>query len=326
MRADRLLSMMLMLQAKGRMTAQTLSERLEVSERTIYRDIEALSYAGIPIYTQSGTNGGIFLDEQYRVSLTGLTRSEIQSLFVAGAAGPLRDLGMDKAVEETLMKIFAALPAIQRDEVSRIQQRIFIDHTNWFQLVERLPHLPLLQQAVWEDRIVEFEYQSPDGTQVRRCVDALALVAKANIWYLVARKDNGELRTYRMVRIRNVTVMDTCFERREDFDLEAYWTESTRVFEQEMDNVSRNYVVLAKVNQFGLAYLEDFHAGRYEILSSDDEWYSLRLIFNNMGHAHNRVLDLGSNIRVDEPQELIDWIVSTARQVVTMYTGDVSPS
>lgn len=322
MRADRLLSMMLMLQARGRMTAQALSERLEVSERTIYRDIEALSYAGIPVYTQSGTNGGIFLDEQYRVSLTGLNRDEIQSLFVAGSSGPLKDLGMDKAVEETLMKIFAALPTIHRDEVSQIQQRVFIDHTNWFQLVEPLPHLPLIQQAVWEDRVIEFDYQRSDGTETHRCVDALALVAKANIWYLVARKDNGELRNYRVVRIRHVLMTDRCFERPDMFDLEAYWTDSIRAFEREADESNRSYEVWAKVNQFGLAYLEDFLTGRYEILDSEGEWYSLHLTFYNMGHAHNRVLDMGTTIRISEPQELIDRVVATAQAVVAMYSAE----
>src|SRR5687768_5261613 len=124
MRADRLLSLMLLLQSRGRMTAQELADKLEVSERTIYRDVEALSFAGIPVYTQSGTNGGVHLDEHYRISLTGLNRTEIHALFIAGSSKPLADLGLGKATEEALRKLFAALPAAHRDEAEMMRQRI----------------------------------------------------------------------------------------------------------------------------------------------------------------------------------------------------------
>src|SRR5689334_12127743 len=150
MRADRLLSLMLLLHARGRMTAQQLADQLEVSERTIYRDIEALCTAGIPLYTQSGTSGGVFLEESYRVSLTGLSRAQVQSLFISGEARPLGDLGLGKALDDTLLKLFAALPSIHRDEVKRLRQRFYIDPANWFQIVEATSFFPALQQAVWE--------------------------------------------------------------------------------------------------------------------------------------------------------------------------------
>ncbi len=210
MRADRLLSLMLMLAARGRLTAGELAGRLEVSERTIYRDVEALSSAGIPVYTQSGVNGGVFLDEHYRVSLTGFSRTDLQALFVADDARPLADLGL--AREATMLKLFAALPLIQRREVERARQRLYIDPTNWFQIVEASPVLPILQQAVWEDRRVEVCYQAVEGHASARTLDAYGLVAKANIWYLVARKavgdSAGEMRNYRVARLSEVTLCD----------------------------------------------------------------------------------------------------------------------
>src|SRR5262245_10995030 len=127
MRADRLISLMLVLHSKGRMTAQKLAEHLEVSERTIYRDVDALSTAGVPVYVQPGVNGGIVLDENYRISLTGLSRAEVQALFVSSNAGPLADLGMDKAVEDTLLKLFAALPSAHQAEVERLRSRFYVD-------------------------------------------------------------------------------------------------------------------------------------------------------------------------------------------------------
>ncbi|MBZ0287993.1 MAG: HTH domain-containing protein, partial [Anaerolineae bacterium] len=163
MRADRLISLMLLLHARGRMTAQTLAQQLEVSERTIYRDVDALGAAGVPIYVQPGVNGGIFLDEHYRISLTGLTRAEVQSLFVSSSTPPLADLGLDNAVQATLLKLFAALPLPHQAEVERLRSRFHIDPANWFQVIEPSDTFPLLQQAVWEDRAVSIRYQVVEG-------------------------------------------------------------------------------------------------------------------------------------------------------------------
>jgi predicted DNA-binding transcriptional regulator YafY len=169
MRADRLISMMLMLSNRDRMTAAELADALEVSERTIYRDIEALSMAGVPVYTQSGPSGGLFLDEHYRVSLTNLSQTEMQTLFIAGAAEPLRDLGLDRKAEDAALKLLAALPTRQRDDAERLRQRVFLDPSGWYPAEEGLPHLPALQRAVWEDHPVTITYSElgqtlgPDG-------------------------------------------------------------------------------------------------------------------------------------------------------------------
>ena len=149
MRADRLVSMMLMLHAEGRLTASDLSERLEVSERTVYRDIDALGIAGVPVYTQSGVNGGIFLDEDYRISLTGLSQEQVFALFATPEAGPMADLGMKRAAEDSLLKLFAALPRQQRQDVEELRSRIYIDPHGWFHEQTAQELLPALQQAIW---------------------------------------------------------------------------------------------------------------------------------------------------------------------------------
>lgn len=238
MRADRLLSLMLLLQTKGRQTALDLSEQLEVSLRTIYRDLDALSGAGIPVYTQSGPNGGVFLDEHYRVSLNGLSREDVQALFLISEAGPLKDIGLGKS--DTLLKLFAALPSVHRDEVERLRQRLYIDPANWFQMPETLPFLPLLQRAVWEDRLVRICYQPVEGGRIDRMVEAYGLVAKANIWYLIGKKtETGEFRNFRIKRLGDVDLCEARFKRDAAFDLGKYWAESCAAYERDSGCVSR---------------------------------------------------------------------------------------
>jgi predicted DNA-binding transcriptional regulator YafY len=321
MRADRLVSLMLLLQSKGRMTANELAERLEVSERTIYRDIEALSYAGVPVYTQSGVNGGVFLDENYRVTLTGLTRSQIQSLFVSVQAGPLQDLGLAGAVEETLLKLLAALPSMHRDEAERMRQRVHIDPVGWFQLVEPEPLLPLLQQAVWEDRRVEISYQRSDGEQYERVIDAYSLVAKGNIWYLIARRPDGVMRTYRVSRILAAALSDTHFERMPTFDLAAFWTHTSSAFERMALENDEPCHTRVRTSRIGLAFFASYMNGRFKQLDAPDHsgWATLEVIFDSFDQARTYSLGLGAHIRVIEPNSLHESVIETARAILDMH-------
>ena len=185
MRADRLLSILMYLQARGRMTAYELAEELEVSERTIYRDLEALHAAGVPVLAERGPGGGCQLPEEYKVSLTGLTENEVRGLFLSPVSGPLADLGMGKALEAAMLKLSAALPSTHRRDVERMRQRVLVDTAQWFRPSEPVPYLPLLQEAVWQDRTLRFTYRRADGVHVKRTLDPYALVAKSSIWYLV---------------------------------------------------------------------------------------------------------------------------------------------
>ncbi|MCG8351085.1 MAG: YafY family transcriptional regulator [Chloroflexales bacterium] len=322
MRADRLLAMMLVLQARGRMTAQELAANLEVSERTIYRDIEALSAAGAPIYTQSGANGGVFLDEHYRISLTGLSRAQVLSLFISSDAGPLEDLGLANAVEETLLKLFAALPSMHRHEVERLRQRFYIDPANWFQMVEAPPFLDTLQQALWEDRRLRVSYQTVDHGEIERTIEPYGLVAKANIWYLAAKHPGDEMHTYRVSRFQQMSLMDTCFHREPNFDLIAYWKKSCAAFEEKMRETFPPYPATVHVHPDALWYFPSFMSDRYEQIGLPDAagWVTLQVSYESMGDAQMRVLGLGASIAVLEPVELRDRVLETARAIVAFHT------
>jgi predicted DNA-binding transcriptional regulator YafY len=321
MRADRIISLMLLLHARGRMTAQKLAEHLEVSERTIYRDVDALSAAGVPIYVQPGVNGGIFLDENYRVSLNGFNRAEVQALFVSNSARPLADLGLEQANEATLLKLFAALPSVHQVEVERLRCRFYIDPANWFQVVEPSALLPVLQQAVWEDRALELKYQSVQG-DFEGVVNAYALVAKANIWYLVGEKSPGEFRNYRLGRIKYAELTDAHFVRKTDFDLVTYWDASCRQFQRDSLQRIPNCHTVLRVHPDAFWYFPAYIEGHYKQMGEPDAngWLTLNATFESIHDARTRILGLGTTVEVLAPDELRHTIIETARAVVAAYS------
>jgi predicted DNA-binding transcriptional regulator YafY len=231
MRAERLISMIMLLRTRKRTTAQELAAELRVSERTVYRDLESLSLLGVPVFTQQGPGGGVGLDEGYRVSLGGFTRQELQVLFAASDAAPLRDLGQ----AQPLRKLLANLSPHQRDEIERLHQRIYVDTANWFQHAEANDHLAALQAAVWHDQVVEITYQPVEGSAVTRELAAYGLVAKARIWYLVGQRiapADAAWRLYRVGRIRALRVLPHTFQRDAAFHLADFWRASAAAFEQ----------------------------------------------------------------------------------------------
>ncbi len=321
MRADRLLSMMMLLQAKGCMSARELAEQLEVSKRTIYRDVDALSMAGVPIYTQPGVKGGILLDEDYRISLTGLDRAEVISLFVSGKTGPLQDLGLANTVEDALLKMFTALPSIHRREVEWMRQRVHIDPSNWFQVVETVPFFPLIQQAVWENRVLEGIYQRSDGESVERTLEAYGLVAKNSIWYLVGKKSDGEFRSYRIFRFKNIIVSNRFFERSPDFDLGEYWERACREYEEQVAKETPPFRAHVHVHPSILWYFDSILTGQFEQVEPADQtgWITLQVLFASMPDAKATLLGLGDHVEVLEPAELREEITETARDILLFY-------
>ena len=211
MRASRLVQLLLLLQARGRMTAANLAVELEVSERTIHRDVDALSAAGVPIYAERGPHGGIQLVDGYRTRLTGLTGDEAEALFLSGLPGPAAELGLGTVVAAARLKVLAALPTELRARASRLVERFHLDAAGWFHASESVPHLGALADAVWESRRVTVGYRRAGG-EVDRILDPVGLVLKAGIWYLVAVTD-GQVRTYRISRFSRVTPTDRTFER-----------------------------------------------------------------------------------------------------------------
>src|SRR5215470_6233614 len=230
MRADRLLSILLPLQVHRRMTARTLATRLEVSERTIHRDMVALSGAGVPLTAERGSGGGWRLLEEYRTNLTGLNEAEVQALFLAKPPRLLTDLGLDRAAEAAVIKLLAAIPATARQGAEEVRQRIHVDVPGWRREEEAIPYLPILQEAIWQERRLRFTYgYESGGTSVERVADPLGLVAKGSVWYFVAAIE-GEMRTFRVSRVRTATLLSDPCLRPLDFDHAAYWEHSTAEF------------------------------------------------------------------------------------------------
>ena len=317
MRADRLLSMMLLLQSQRRMTAQELSSELGVSERTIYRDVEALSFAGIPVYTQTGINGGIFLDEAYRVSLAALNKHDIQALFVASGQSPLDDLGLKS--DNALLKLLSMLPTMHRNEADYIRQRLYIDPTNWFTDDEPPQSLPLMQAAVWDDRRVEMDYQRGDGSATHRIVDAYGLVAKNNVWYLVGRKSDGEFRTYRVSRIKQAELVSGRFERERDFDLVNYWKAAAQDFKSMMSEGIAPYPVTIQVRPDIIWMFSDIFGSNYSRLAVTPEWVTIQATYGSKISARMNLGGLGDNVKIVEPAELRDEIVAQAQCIIDLY-------
>ncbi|MGW2331877.1 helix-turn-helix transcriptional regulator [Streptomyces sp. NPDC001700] len=229
MRADRLLSLLLLLQNRGRMTAPEIAAELEVSVRTVYRDIDALSASGVPVYADRGPAGGYRLLDGYRTRLTGLTGDEADSLFLAGMPGPAAELGLGADLTTAQLKLRAALPPELDERSRRIQERFHLDAPGWFRDAEPVPYLAAAAEAVWRSRVLRVRYRRWRG-EVDRELHALGLVLKGGIWYLVARVEDT-IRSYRVARILSAEVLTDVFERPAGFDLAASWQESASALE-----------------------------------------------------------------------------------------------
>lgn len=319
MRADRLLSILLLLQVHRRLTARDLAKRLEVSERTIHRDMEALSMAGVPVVAGRGTGGGWGLLEAYRTNLTGLNEAEIQAVFLSGPPRLLADLGLDKAAQAALIKLLAALPALSRRNAEEIRQRIYVDAASWRQPGEAIPFLPTLQEAIWLERKVRLSYQrGGDGAAIERLVEPLGLVAKGSIWYLVAAVE-GEFRSYRVSRVQDATLTDEPFVRPRDFDLAAYWEQSTTEFKA---NLPRYPAILRADPAILPRIRQESHYTRIQQvgLPEADGWVTVDILFEEEHSAREYILSFGPQIEVLEPAALREQVLEAAQGIVARYT------
>lgn len=318
MRADRLLSIVLLLQTHGQLTSRSLAERLEVSERTIHRDMEALSVSGIPVVALRGSTGGWSLLGEYRTNLTGLNEAEIQSLFVTQPPKLLADLRLEKASEGALLKLLAALPAMYRHGAEQARRRIHIDTAGWARQDEAVPLLPVLQDAIWSERKLRFSYQRGVGcAEVVREVDPLGLVAKGSTWYLVAGVGE-DVRTYRISRMSSAEVLDQRCLVPEGFDLAAFWETSTTKFK----SAPPNFVAKFRVANDVFPRLR--FAGRFarvgDVVDTDrDGWVIVNVGFDVEEIACEFALGFGSKLEVLEPRSLREKVIAAARDVVQFY-------
>jgi predicted DNA-binding transcriptional regulator YafY len=318
-RASRLVALLLLLQHRGRVTASELAETLEVSVRTIYRDLEALSAAGVPVYAEPGRNGGCQLIDGYRTRLTGLTAKEAEALFMAGVPGPVGELGLGTVLGAAQLKLLAALPKELADRATVTRQRFHLDAPTWFKSGRNEPHLAAIAAAVWDDQQIEIRYRRSGATDVDvRRLEPYGLVLKAGTWYLVARRD-GELRTYRISRVDEVQILDEAFARPSDFDLARYWSETVAQFEANAPAVEvrviaseRGFERMQRMGRAGGRALRDHTPtadGRSEI----------RFAFESYEDAYLDLLSLGAEVEVLEPEDLRTRIADMADALHALY-------
>ncbi|HZG16413.1 MAG TPA: YafY family protein [Candidatus Bathyarchaeia archaeon] len=324
MRADRLLSILLLLQKHGQMTTNQLATQLEVSVRTMHRDLETLSASGFPIYAERGKHGGWRLLEQYQTKLTLLGMDELPALFLPIPLPLLRDLGMEKDVQLARLKLLETLPEKQRSNAESLHQRIYIDTGNWHAKEEDLSCLPMLQTAIWEDRRVKIHYARADREQRERIVSPLGLVAKGSVWYLVAMVDN-DIRTYRVNRITDTQLLDEHFERPASFHLREYWEESSRQFVERLPR----YHVVVRVRESIINQLS--YAGRYPLITlvqekDENGWLTLSMQFQIEHEACAFLMGFGGSIEVLEPLDLRQRISRLAEELLLLYQGEANLS
>jgi predicted DNA-binding transcriptional regulator YafY len=319
--------MLMLLQIRGRVTAPELARELEVSVRTVYRDIESLSASGVPIYADRGPAGGYQLLGGYRTRLTGLTPDEAGSLFLAGMPGQAAELGLGEVLAAAQLKLLASLPQELREQASRISERFYLDAPGWFQTQETPPYLTAVAGAVWNQQQLSIHYRRWGG-EVTRTIDPLGLVLKGAAWYVVARSE-GQYRTYRVSRILHVEPLEASFERPADFDLDRNWHEWEANFQERLHQGE----ITARVSPMGYEALRwglSPYAYERAIASASepdaDGWRIVEIPIEAMHIARWDFLRFGAELEVIEPVDLRDQIRESARAMLTLYGGEPTRS
>ena len=315
MRADRLLSILLLLQNRGKMTSRELANTLEVSERTVFRDMEALSASGVPVFAERGREGGWMLTEGYRTSLTGMKPKEIASLLLSADVSLLSDLSIHEDFSSAVRKLEAVSSPHTSNPAAYLSQRIHVDGASWHPSDEKYPFLSVLQDALWEDRKVKITYDLNNDPQTR-LINPLGLVAKRGVWYVVAERE-GELRTYRVSRLVKAEATNEYFQRPDSFDLKSYWEQSTIAFKASLPRYPAKLLVKAHV-------LKEFQRERFVTVTNieqttDSEWVNVEVEFNTVDSACRIVLSFSPSVIVTSPQELKEKLLSAIQETFTLY-------
>jgi predicted DNA-binding transcriptional regulator YafY len=322
MRASRLLSILASLDARGLVSATELASECEVSVRTIYRDIEALSAAGIPVYSERGSDGGYRMLDGYRMQLNALSPQEADALFMVGLSGPASDLGLGAVMVAAQNKILSAMPAHLRAGAEQMRARFHLDAPAWFAHAEQPEYLQAVAAAVWEQRAVRIRYQSWKGEKFRE-VEPLGLVMKSGSWYLAAQID-GTVRTYRISRILELTPCDYRFERPAGFDLARYWRDATDRMEADMH---RNTAGI-RLSPTGVKMLEMvtspfvMEATRIEDHADANGWRRASMPIGSIRQACVELLKFGIDVEVLEPPELRAKMAEISCAMNNMYAVD----
>jgi predicted DNA-binding transcriptional regulator YafY len=319
MRASRLLSIQMMLETRGRMSASALARALEVSVRTLHRDIDQLSAAGVPIYAERGRAGGFRLMDGWTTRLTGLTPSEAQAVFLSGLTGPAADLGLAAPMQGAQLKLLTSLPAAWRAEAQKVQSRFHLDPVDWYREADAVPHLSTVAQALWDDRQLRLRYESWER-DVDRVAHPLGLVLKAGAWYLVASAGK-EPRTYRVSNIRHAEVLDARAQRPRQFDLARHWAKSVARFETEL--YKGHAEILATPT--GLKLLRYQNAAVARVVASapkprrKDGRVPLRIPVESAEQSAGQLIRLAPEVEVTGPPALRKALIARLRHAAAMY-------
>jgi len=320
MRASRLLSLLMLLQTRGRASASALAEALEVSVRTIHRDVDELSAAGVPIWADRGRAGGFQLQPGWRTRVDGLTAPEAQAMFLGGLPGPAAELGLGEAMASAQLKLLAALPDGWREDARRVSARFHLDPLDWYRGPSASDHLPAIARAVWSERRIAIRYESWKGVVDRR-IDPLGLVLKAGVWYLAAGS-GASVRTYRLSSILSLELLADTFERPQGFELAAWWQASTQRFERELVQGEARL----RVSPAGLqALLRDFGAavaGAAQASAGRADahgWRSVTIPMESTAHAAGQLLRLGAQAKVLAPAALRRELLARVDGIASLY-------
>ncbi|AJY76088.1 helix-turn-helix transcriptional regulator [Paenibacillus beijingensis] len=350
MRGDRLLSIMLLLQAGRKLTAKQLAARLEVSERTILRDMDALGSAGVPVVSDRGAKGGWSLMEGYRTNLTGLTTSELEALHLFQAKDAAADLGLSKELKSVWIKLQAALPAASLPHAEFVRERLHVDGAGWHQVKEDTPFLALVQEAVWKERRLRFRYSAyrePDLPEVEeknrgevRTVNPYGLIVKGHLWYLAAEHD-GQMRSYRISRMKEAEMTAETFSRPSSFSLGDWWEQSVRSFKERLPRFAATVLLtdagLAKLRRLRYVELTELKRrhreneavsslehirpgiGSRQLAPGQEPGYEARLLFDSEEAASDIILTLHGEAEVAAPAQLRERIALLAEQVAQRH-------
>jgi predicted DNA-binding transcriptional regulator YafY len=320
MQASRLLSILMLLQSHGLLTAPALARTLEVSTRTILRDIDQLSAAGVPVWGEPGRTGGFQLREGWSTTLTGLTEPESQALLLAGLPAAATDLGLGSAATSARLKMVASLPTEWRQQAERVGARLHIDPVDWYRSSETPEHLRGLADAVWHSRRVAVRYESWRGTGERE-LEPLGLVMKAGTWYLVARTSGQDaVRTYRISAVQSLRLLPTRFRRPRQFDLAAHWQASIDRFETGL----RQLQAVVSVSPRALGWLRNerhpFVPGAVPAGTAPRPgWTTVHLPVESIEQGARRLLSYGGEVEVLAPAALRQRILDELASVLGRY-------